>query len=217
MKQLKMIRPHGEVLKRSLPDGFSYIFFTECSADIDAWCDICRKANMCSNPNNEEVFAKVMRSVRGIELEKDLFFVVAPDGTKIAIASSSADPKQFTIYGLTWSESGVPTLSREIVITHGIGTNVYDIAWDLAGNIYICGNSGEYLKGFSLPRSEAFTTKAPSQYSFSVIANSIDGISVDSEDAPVEYYNLQGVKVENPSNGVFIKVQGKKSEKVYIK
>ena len=142
---------------------------------------------------------------------------VSPDGTKIAVASSSADPKQFTIYGLTWSETGVPTLSREIVITHGIGTNVYDIAWDLAGNIYICGNSGEYLKGFSLPRNEAFTTKAPSQYSFSVIANSIDGISVDSEDAPVEYYNLQGVKVENPSNGVFIKVQGKKSEKVYIK
>ena len=87
MKQLKMIRPHGEVLKRSLPDGFSFIFFTECSADIDAWCDICRKANMCSNPNNEEVFAKVMRSVRGIELEKDLFFVVAPDGTKIATSA----------------------------------------------------------------------------------------------------------------------------------
>ena len=143
---------------------------------------------------------------------------VSPDGTKIAIASSSADPKQFTIYGLTWSESGVPTLSREIVITHGIGTNVYDIAWDLAGNIYICGNSGEYLKGFSLPRNEAFTTKAPSQYSFSVIANSIDAISVDNDaNAPIEYYNLQGVKVENPSNGIFIKVQGKKSEKVYIK
>ena len=37
------------------------------------------------------------------------------------------------------------------------------------------------------------------------------------ENAPVEYYNLQGVKVENPSNGTFIKVQGKKTTKVYIK
>lgn len=87
MKQLKMIRPKGEVIKRSLPDGYSFVFFTECSEDIAAWCDICRKANMCSNPDNDEVFRKVMRSVRDIELEKDLFFVVAPDGTKIATSA----------------------------------------------------------------------------------------------------------------------------------
>ena len=87
MKQLKMIRYKGEVVKRSLPNGFSFVFYTECSADIDAWCDICRKANMCSNPDNKEAFSKVMRSVRGIELENDLFFVVAPDGTKIATSA----------------------------------------------------------------------------------------------------------------------------------
>ncbi len=37
------------------------------------------------------------------------------------------------------------------------------------------------------------------------------------EDAPAVYYNLQGVRVENPENGLYIKVQGKKSSKVYIK
>ena len=36
-------------------------------------------------------------------------------------------------------------------------------------------------------------------------------------DAPVEYYNLQGVKVAEPSNGIFIKVHGKKVSKVYVK
>ena len=41
MKQLKMIRPKGEVLKRNLPEGYSFAFFTECQADVDAWCDIC--------------------------------------------------------------------------------------------------------------------------------------------------------------------------------
>lgn len=30
----------------------------------------------------------------------------------------------------------------------------------------------------------------------------------------VEYYNLQGVKVANPENGVFIRVQGGKATKV---
>ena len=37
------------------------------------------------------------------------------------------------------------------------------------------------------------------------------------EDGEAVYYNLQGVKVANPENGVFIKVQGNKSSKVYIK
>ena len=87
MKQLKMIRPKGELVKRSLPEGYSFVFFKECSEDINAWCDICRKASMCSNPNNDEAFTKVMRSVKGIELEKDLFFVVAPDGSKIATSA----------------------------------------------------------------------------------------------------------------------------------
>ena len=87
MKQLKMIRPKGEVLKRNLPKGYSFAFFTECQADVDAWCDICRKADMCKSLDNDEVFRKVMRSVKGIELEKDLFFVVAPDGSKIATSA----------------------------------------------------------------------------------------------------------------------------------
>lgn len=36
------------------------------------------------------------------------------------------------------------------------------------------------------------------------------------ENVPVEYYNLQGVKVANPEKGVFIKKQGNKSSKVVL-
>lgn len=34
--------------------------------------------------------------------------------------------------------------------------------------------------------------------------------------APVEYFNLQGVKVSNPENGLFIRVKGNKAEKVVL-
>ena len=44
----------------------------------------------------------------------------------------------------------------------------------------------------------------------------VEDVNVD-ENAPVEYYNLQGVKVENPTTGTYIKVQGKKTTKVYLK
>lgn len=38
----------------------------------------------------------------------------------------------------------------------------------------------------------------------------------DDDNAPVEYYNLQGVKVANPENGIFIKKQGSKATKVVL-
>lgn len=47
-------------------------------------------------------------------------------------------------------------------------------------------------------------------------ATGIENIETE-ENTPAEYYNLQGVKVANPSNGVFIKVQGSKASKVYVK
>lgn len=38
-----------------------------------------------------------------------------------------------------------------------------------------------------------------------------------ADEAPVYYYNLQGVRVDNPSVGTYIRVQGKKAEKVMMK
>ena len=47
----------------------------------------------------------------------------------------------------------------------------------------------------------------------------INDVVYDDEDtnAPVEYYNLQGVKVAEPSNGIFIRRQGSKTTKIAIK
>lgn len=47
----------------------------------------------------------------------------------------------------------------------------------------------------------------------------VDNVSADNDeaDAPIVYYDLQGRRVVNPSNGLFIKVQGSKSQKVYLK
>ena len=40
---------------------------------------------------------------------------------------------------------------------------------------------------------------------------------VVDENAPVEYYNLQGVKIANPGPGLYIRVQGSKAEKILIR
>lgn len=64
-----------------------------------------------------------------------------------------------------------------------------------------------------------FTNKTQvAMYTFEIPENlttAIETVDVDAN-APVEYYNLQGVKVENPSNGIFIKKQGTKTQKVVL-
>lgn len=69
-------------------------------------------------------------------------------------------------------------------------------------------------------------TVAPGIYNFSyrpgdntiMVTNSASAIDVIENDfAPVEYYNLQGIRVLNPSNGVYIMKQGTKVTKVYVR
>lgn len=47
-------------------------------------------------------------------------------------------------------------------------------------------------------------------------ADGIEGVAADDTNAPAVYYNLQGVQVANPENGMYIKVQGNKVEKVAL-
>ncbi len=53
-------------------------------------------------------------------------------------------------------------------------------------------------------------------YTPTMIPAGVGEVMVDDADAPEVYYNLQGVKVENPENGMYIKVQGNKSTKVVL-
>ena len=48
------------------------------------------------------------------------------------------------------------------------------------------------------------------------VVTGVEDVTVD-ENAPVEYYNLQGVRVANPENGIYIRRQGSKVSKVLVK
>ena len=49
-----------------------------------------------------------------------------------------------------------------------------------------------------------------------VETDSVIGIEAGDNAAPVEYYNLQGVRVDNPTNGIFIRRQGSKAQKIVL-
>ncbi len=56
--------------------------------------------------------------------------------------------------------------------------------------------------------------KALTMYKLTLGASAIEEVAADN--AAVEYFNLQGVKVANPENGIFVKKQGAKATKVVL-
>lgn len=45
----------------------------------------------------------------------------------------------------------------------------------------------------------------------------VKAVTVENAEAPVEYFNLQGIRVANPENGLYIRRQGDKTTKVLVK
>ena len=76
--------------------------------------------------------------------------------------------------------------------------------------------------GTTIPQNSCYLVKSGSLFP-SILSIDFDedsefsGINdVNAEDAEVEYYNLQGVKVENPEKGIYIMKQGGKTSKVVL-
>ena len=64
--------------------------------------------------------------------------------------------------------------------------------------------------------AEAGTYVLPTLYKLGN-GSSVAVVEVEDADAPVEYFNLQGVRVSNPENGLYIRRQGSKVEKIVIR
>lgn len=83
-----------------------------------------------------------------------------------------------------------------------------------------------YAAGINASASESWMLKAGT-YALKldlskmlVSVNNVDSGVEDVEfdvDAPVQYFNLQGVRVENPAQGIYIRVQGNKVSKVIVR
>lgn len=88
------------------------------------------------------------------------------------------------------------------------------------GNVW--NNYGFLLKELSFTQMEGYPTATNFSYSeislspFGPSSVGVESIIDQNENAPVEYYNLQGVKVVNPEKGIYIKKQGNKSSKVVL-
>ncbi len=111
----------------------------------------------------------------------------SPNGKQVVITSSETT---FSVFDVTYS-SGVPTLTEKYRVTHGLGTNVNDYAWDNAGNIYAVSTTNKKLAGFAMPReaNTNITTKAREAYHFTAQAAPV--VTTPTLSASVEEIELE--------------------------
>ena len=146
-------------------------------------------------------------------------FGINEKGDKIVHASST----KIYVGTISYDENNIPeitldeTLSNEFSEKYGavLGNRMSGVAFDVADNVYISSYSYSIVGAYALPKAEnTYTTPANDVV---VVSKTMTGIEeIATENAPVEYYNLQGVKVNAPENGIFIRKQGAKTTKVVL-
>ena len=97
------------------------------------------------------------------------------------------------------------------------GTRVHNIA--IAKESDEAGKQGVYLLTYKCNNGLGLYCIAEDGFIDRFIdGNGVEGIEMDETiDGAAEYYNLQGVKVANPENGLYIKKAGNKATKVLVK
>lgn len=93
MQQLKMYRPAAPVTHRSLPEGYGYVFYTGEPAEISDWLDICRHG-LIGPEEDEACFTSTIMNYPDLVPEQDLFFVVDPQGRRVATSASVCHPNK---------------------------------------------------------------------------------------------------------------------------
>jgi hypothetical protein len=105
-------------------------------------------------------------------------------------------------------------------LEHGLSTENIKLQWvhatvDLS-NVTINSNSRIYIRSTQWGEYGVHRWHLDNVKVFGTDASGIETTIAD-ENAPAEYFNLQGVRVANPAKGIYVKRQGNKATKVLVK
>ena len=138
------------------------------------------------------------------------------DETRFAIIDGSA---AIQVYDVEWAEN-VPSFTH----VASIPTNDQEIcqmSFDYAGNLHCINRKHGYYVHAVPNAAREVATPALSTDIITGKGTGVEDVVVEEGDAnaPVEYFNLQGIKVDanNLTPGIYVKVQGKTATKVLVK
>lgn len=127
--------------------------------------------------------------VKGVHAQSELYYRFTPD-------------QQTEI--VTYAESHEGFTKSEVFEAAEDNTNTHRIAVSAPGTYELY-----TYHAASATKSEIAEVKVKA-------TTGINGIEIDNEGSDVEYYNLQGIRVDNPANGLYIRRQGNTTTKVIL-
>lgn len=130
------------------------------------------------------------------------------------------DGPQLDSYTRIYDAYGLELKNSETSYTDGDKANGISYQYEMTATVTYDPTHGYPLEYIS---RSTYDGQAP-QYNerivysdyYDVIEAGVTDVEIDSN-APVEYYNLQGVRVENPTSGLYIRRRGNTATKVLIK
>ncbi|MGM9812724.1 MAG: hypothetical protein ACI30V_07735 [Muribaculaceae bacterium] len=168
------------------------------------------------------------RSLGGYRLSADgksaLEKISLPDGTTLGFGgATTSNFSAFTVGDKSYVVGNQPDPNNDNARTHywevkEVSTGETVATWSMP-----TGEAPYYMVGFASSVNEDGSVNIYqfnpgirlAKYTLAADFSGINNVIADAdENAPVEYYNLQGVKVEKPENGIFIKKQGAKATKI---
>lgn len=168
------------------------------------------------NPSMSNVYHNQVRITPMYEGSHNYQFSLADgDYMKVYLASAPEEcVATFELHGLTADDVVVNIDGREYATWSAGVTVLKDTEFAVSGEaVYEVKVGGETITPeygvYSFQVTDADTT-----IEIYDIVSGVDGVTVDAGE--VVYYNLQGVRVQNPENGIFIRKQGNKVTKVVL-
>lgn len=114
---------------------------------------------------------------------------------------------------ITVANEGV-TNTTPIEITYADGANISSD--NIPENTVVVKNCTDPTKFFVTNTGLTLAAKDGNLILAKAGQNGVEDVMVEDADAPVEWFNLQGIRVANPENGIYIRRQGNKVEKVVL-
>ncbi len=138
---------------------------------------------------------------------------LANDGVHFAAGEFTA----INYMTLAWNEYGEPefTVVDEIPVDNIQWAN---FKFDYAGNLHAWQReTGSYAVYAFANEAPTCVVPAKAEYTVTSKNNGVENITIGNDEEEAVYYNLQGVRVENPANGVYIRRVGNTATKVFVK
>ncbi|MDR2065761.1 MAG: Ig-like domain-containing protein [Prevotellaceae bacterium] len=112
---------------------------------------------------------------------------VSSDGKLLAIATKTGLVRVFEI---NYASYGVSHLILKYELATGTSGQAHDVAFDVAGNVYVVDNITERLKVFTLPKADnSFTTPAPSSARLTVNNTPVNEANIYASELSVSTNN----------------------------